>query len=211
MRLLNLTNFYPPHARGGYEEWCEEVTNALRARGHTVTVLTSRFRGTSVVGPDPPWVHRDLHLEMDLAPLRNAVRFFTVRQEQERANLDRLSAWVDAFDPECILVWGMWNLHRSLPALAERLRPNRVAYYFGDYWPALPSQYHAYWNGPARNWMTAAIKTPLRRTALQEMARDHVPTLEGERNDAPGYQSLGRLFAIGYLRGLHEAVFGRGK
>jgi len=54
MRLLNLTNFYPPHARGGYEEWCKEVTNGLRARGHTVSVLTSRFRGLSDVGPDPP-------------------------------------------------------------------------------------------------------------------------------------------------------------
>jgi mannonate dehydratase len=39
---------------------------------------------------------------------------------------------------------------------------------------------------------------------------DHVPTLEGERNDSPGYQALGRLFAIGYLKGLHEAVYGKG-
>ncbi len=40
---------------------------------------------------------------------------------------------------------------------------------------------------------------------------DHVPTLEGERNDSPGYQALGRLFAIGYLKGLHEAVYGKGR
>ena len=38
---------------------------------------------------------------------------------------------------------------------------------------------------------------------------DHVPTMEGEENDRPGYQILGRLFALGYLRGLHEAVYGR--
>ena len=35
---------------------------------------------------------------------------------------------------------------------------------------------------------------------------DHVPTLEGESNSAPGYHVLGRLFALGYLRGLMEAV-----
>ena len=40
---------------------------------------------------------------------------------------------------------------------------------------------------------------------------DHVPTLEGERNDSPGYQALGRLFAIGYLKGLHEAVYGKNR
>jgi mannonate dehydratase len=33
---------------------------------------------------------------------------------------------------------------------------------------------------------------------------DHVPTMAGEENDRPGYESLGRLFAIGYLKGLME-------
>ena len=35
---------------------------------------------------------------------------------------------------------------------------------------------------------------------------DHVPTMAGERNDAPGYQTTGRLFALGYIKGLMEAV-----
>ncbi|MDP9362693.1 MAG: mannonate dehydratase [Chloroflexota bacterium] len=35
---------------------------------------------------------------------------------------------------------------------------------------------------------------------------DHVPTMEGEDNLAPGYNVLGRLFAIGYMKGLAEAV-----
>jgi mannonate dehydratase len=37
---------------------------------------------------------------------------------------------------------------------------------------------------------------------------DHVPTLHGESNDKPGYAILGRLFAVGYIRGLSEAVSG---
>ncbi len=36
---------------------------------------------------------------------------------------------------------------------------------------------------------------------------DHVPTLIGEPNDRPGYSVLGRLFAVGYIRGLQEAVY----
>jgi len=36
---------------------------------------------------------------------------------------------------------------------------------------------------------------------------DHVPTMEGDDNDRPGYSSVGRLFAIGYLKGLREAVY----
>jgi mannonate dehydratase len=36
---------------------------------------------------------------------------------------------------------------------------------------------------------------------------DHVPTMEGDSNDRPAYSSIGRLFAIGYLKGLREAVY----
>jgi mannonate dehydratase len=36
---------------------------------------------------------------------------------------------------------------------------------------------------------------------------DHVPTMEGDSNENAGYSSIGRLFAIGYLKGLHRAVY----
>ncbi len=36
---------------------------------------------------------------------------------------------------------------------------------------------------------------------------DHVPTMEGDSNDNPSYSSIGRLFAIGYLKGLRQAVY----
>ena len=35
---------------------------------------------------------------------------------------------------------------------------------------------------------------------------DHVPTLEGDDNIPPGYTTRGRLYAVGYMRGLMEAV-----
>jgi mannonate dehydratase len=38
---------------------------------------------------------------------------------------------------------------------------------------------------------------------------DHVPTMEGDSNDNPSYSSIGRLFAIGYIKGLREAVYGK--
>lgn len=36
---------------------------------------------------------------------------------------------------------------------------------------------------------------------------DHVPTMEGDSNDTPAYSSIGRLFAIGYITGLRQAVY----
>jgi mannonate dehydratase len=38
---------------------------------------------------------------------------------------------------------------------------------------------------------------------------DHVPTLLGESNERPGYAVLGRLFAVGYIRGLQESAYHR--
>jgi mannonate dehydratase len=36
---------------------------------------------------------------------------------------------------------------------------------------------------------------------------DHVPTMEGDSNDRPSYSAIGRLFAVGYIKGLHQAVY----
>ena len=35
---------------------------------------------------------------------------------------------------------------------------------------------------------------------------DHAPTMEGERNDQPGYMIRGQIFAVGYMKGLIQAV-----
>ena len=43
------------------------------------------------------------------------------------------------------------------------------------------------------------------------MRPDHVPTMAGESNERPAYGTLGRLFAMGYIRGLDHAVFGRSR
>ena len=43
------------------------------------------------------------------------------------------------------------------------------------------------------------------------MRPDHVPTMYGESNDHPAYETLGRLFALGYIRGLIHAVYGKPK
>jgi len=36
---------------------------------------------------------------------------------------------------------------------------------------------------------------------------DHVPTVEGDSNDNPGYSAYGRLYALGYIRALRDSVW----
>ncbi len=37
------------------------------------------------------------------------------------------------------------------------------------------------------------------------MRPDHAPTMEGERNDNPGYAMVGKIFAFGYMKGIMRA------
>ena len=48
------------------------------------------------------------------------------------------------------------------------------------------------------SYLEAGIEAPIRV--------DHVPTMAGEENGKPGYMFKGRLYAIGYLRGLLEGL-----
>jgi mannonate dehydratase len=57
--------------------------------------------------------------------------------------------------------------------------------------------------------MAAAMRTYHEIGFTGPMRPDHVPKLDGEAGDGSGYSMLGRLFAVGYMRGLMHAVRGR--
>lgn len=175
MRALFLSNFYPPCGQGGYELWCQEVAEGLRMHGHEVLVLTSRHHRERVTQPEPAWIRRELHLEMELKSLRNGIQFFTHRRINEQENLAYLQQCVNTFQPDVVLVWGMWNLSRALPVLIEALMPERVVYYMGDYWPTLASQLEMYWQTPARDWRTWLPKSLLGFWARRILAHQPLP------------------------------------
>src|SRR4249920_3570531 len=58
MRILVVSNLYPPVVHGGYEVECAGAVELLRNRGDDVHVLTTRADG---VTDDDPFVARDLH------------------------------------------------------------------------------------------------------------------------------------------------------
>lgn len=193
MKLLFLTNFYPPASRGGYEQWCEEVTDGLRSRGHDVLVLTSTHGRESLASPDPSWVRRELHLEMELASLRNALHFFTSRKRRELENLATFRDAAERHEPDVVLIWGMWNFSRSLPVMAEKLMAGKVVYYMGDYWTTLPSQFENYWIAPPRNFITGLPKLVLKPIAQWMLSREERSQLQLEHALFPSEFMRGEL------------------
>ncbi|MEM9773162.1 MAG: glycosyltransferase family 4 protein [Chloroflexota bacterium] len=171
MRVLFVTNFYPPKQRGGYEEWCQEIAQQFLDNGHDVRVLTSKYLGSDQVN-DPDYVSRTLNLEMDIASLSNAIRFFTHRQKRIDESKAAVDETISHFRPDSVLIWGMWNIPRDIPAYIEMLLPGRVAYYLGDYWPSLPPQFKNYWEAKPSNWIKGIPKAILSAPAKAILSRE---------------------------------------
>ena|GEM_PF-207687 len=172
MRILFLTNFYMVQETGGEDQSCQQVVQGLIKRGHTTLVLTS-MHGTNNVPVEADGVYRSLYLEMDLVPWRHSLNFFTQRKAREQHNLRCFERVLEQFAPDIVFIWGMWNLHWSLAALAEAKYPDKVVYRFATYWPTLPSQHELYWRAPGRNWYSKLTKKALGQVALTMLAREN--------------------------------------
>jgi len=146
MRVLALTDFYPPHAFGGYELQCELQVRALGERGHDLLVLTSRWQIGRGGLPEAGVVRR-LHfihphndaLKVERAgrdPLRLRRR---LRQAQwavhTRHNRALTRQVIARFAPEVVCVWNLSGVGLG-PLLAAQERGIPVLFNLYDYWLA---------------------------------------------------------------------------
>ncbi|GAB4543396.1 MAG: hypothetical protein Kow0063_36510 [Anaerolineae bacterium] len=174
MRILFLSNFYPPYELGGYEQWCQEVAVRLIERGHEVWVLTSRYGVGAERKKDVPYVTRSLYLQSDIN-YYHPIDFFLRRPIQERENIRALRKAIDRFSPDILMVWGMWNLSHNLPYWAEQWMPGRVAYFISNYWPVDTDPHTAFWQLPTRRPQLKWVKRLLRWVALRQLRREGYP------------------------------------
>ncbi len=142
MRILVLTNMYPPHAFGGYERMCWDVSRRWARAGHQVLVLTSdvrlaaelrRFGGDEdEEGRDGVQVRRTLKIYWeDHLTVRPPV---WRRLRWERANQRELDKAVRSFRPEVASAWAMGAMSLGLLArLGELGIP--VVSVVCDQWP----------------------------------------------------------------------------
>ena len=175
VRLLFLSNIYPPVARGGYEQWCQEVATELVQQNHQVCVLTSRAQNlTEESVHNGVEIYRLLNLEVEQGQglLNTAIRLLRDHKRIEQENLSCVHKLVAGFQPEVAMIWGMWNVPRSVPALVEQLLPGRVAYYLCDYWLSYPSAYIQRWQEPSRRVMTQWPKQLIGKPFLSRLAKD---------------------------------------
>ena len=173
MHILFISNSYPPAGHGGYELWCQEIAAGFTQRGHQVSVLTSRSPGINGgASQERIPIYRLLNLEVENGLASTVFRLLGNQRLIESKNLERTRQLILSTDPDVALIWGMWNVPRSVPALIEDLLPGRVVYYLCDYWPSLPSAYVQRLQAPARRGIARAPKRLVSRPLLARLQKD---------------------------------------
>src|SRR6185312_5590282 len=101
MKILVVTNLYPPQHVGGYELGCRDVVEKLRGRGHEVRVLTSDFRNGNT---ENPLAEKDIE---------RALQFnfgLSSAPHDKRAECRKLSGVIRQFSPDVVYFWNQAGL-----------------------------------------------------------------------------------------------------
>jgi glycogen synthase len=159
MRLLFVTNRYPPHLTGGYEIVAQRVADGLRRRGHQVDILTSVYGVKRKVVEDH--VHRLLHLTWD-SPQPHRLALWEVTDLLETRRL------IKRRRPDCIWIWGGLGLFPSLlKELAKLDIP--LVYDLHDVWLSgtlqFAQEWADFWQSSGRGILNRVFK-PLLKSSL---------------------------------------------
>jgi glycosyltransferase involved in cell wall biosynthesis len=189
VKILALTNLYPPHHAGTFDTHCQSVVEALRLRGHTVLVLTST-QGLRGEQRDEE-IHRCLLLNgvYDAPEVTDILRLRALEIHNNRILLDSIAE----FQPEIVQVFSLHGLSKSLIFTLHHARLP-VAWSVFDHWlPAGVAQdpWLRYWNAPSLPFLEqsgrAALEMSGERSRLDSTAPtrmmkgyDRIPALYGD-------------------------------
>lgn len=130
MRILVISNLYPPHYIGGYELCCQDVVELLRAKGHNIKVLTSTYGTGKYESTDN--VYRLLNVQFcweKSTRLKSLARMMPFEIHNQRVLRDVCHS----FCPDVVFIWNLAGLSLSLAFLPQHTGIP-VTFYILDDW-----------------------------------------------------------------------------
>jgi len=129
LKILVVSNYYPPYFIGGYELGCKDIVGALKSRGHQVKVLTSTYR------VDHPQTEGDVYRWLQLAQwwTPNVLRDLAAVLKRETANQRAFRQICRDFDPDLVYVWNPVGISLSVVSVSQQLELP-VCYFVSDHW-----------------------------------------------------------------------------
>lgn len=174
MKILVLTNLYPPHHAGTFDNHCQTVTESLRLRGHTILILTLTH-GLRAEQRDSQ-IERRLLLNGAFGhPL---VTGFMELKTLETHNNDALRETIDQFQPDIVHVFSLFGLSKSLIfTLYNSKRP--LVYDVLDYWLAAnvrEDPWLNFWNAPGLPLLESSKRKALEMSGERMRLDSTAPT-----------------------------------
>lgn len=126
MKILLISNLFPPDVLGGYEILCAQVGESLKGRGHDVSALTGRWpiHGTETDGASdshgasfPVMRRLELTASFGLPPRHTRLRRWAVARENERITRSVL----EDLNPDVVFLWSQRHLSTGAARGVEHL------------------------------------------------------------------------------------------
>ena len=125
MKILIISNLYPPQVLGGYEILCGQVVQYLKERGHQVHVLTSNHQNAQ----SDHEATRTLNLYQSFDQKATFMR--KARARTAAYNSRETSRMIGQVRPDVIFIWSLLRLTPA-PARAAEKSNIPVVYTFND-------------------------------------------------------------------------------
>lgn len=184
----------PPTDGGPVSE--EKLWETLKHFLERVLPVAEKWNVKLSMHPDDP----------PLSPIRGIGRIM-----RSVENYERLLSLADSPMNTITLCQGNFTLMTDdLPSVIRKFgAKNKISFvHFRDV-RGTPEKFEETWHDDGKTDMLATMQA-YKAIGFEGVLRpDHVPTVEGDSNENAGYSSFGRLYAIGYIRGLRQAVYGK--
>ena len=186
MRILVVTNLYPPHHAGTFDLRCESIVNNLKLRGHQLRVLTS----THGMHAAQQGGEVERRLWLNGVYDHELVTSYNELKKLETENHSVLRETIANFAPDVVHVFSLFGLPKSFIFNLRHCGVPTV-YDVADNWMMLEVRndpWLRWWNHPAMNMSRKALELAGQRAGIDEEAPtrlmkgyDRMPELYVER------------------------------
>jgi glycosyltransferase involved in cell wall biosynthesis len=194
MKILILTNLYPPNHIGGYELICQTVVEGLAKRGHELMILTSNHQ----VGRETGALTARSQSEGEKEGMRDSdsaavsvERSLRINglyghpwlglwrlAQLERHNNSVLRSSLERYRPDLIYVWNMGGLSKSMLFTLQASGVPAV-FYISDHWLVrglAADVWLRWWNHPHDSAIRRAIRDACVLTGVRRRWQAIAPT-----------------------------------
>lgn len=132
MKILFISNLYPPFFLGGYELLCWDVVEGLKKRGHEVKVFTSIYGVNKIVYEN--YVYRIFSARYPLKQYKGwKILHFIPLLLSELNDWRRFLQFYKKISPDIIYIWNGLGLSYSLLLKIQKL-DTPVVFYISEHW-----------------------------------------------------------------------------